>query len=110
MQVTGSEGGVVFVLTSSRFAVAGQNGGSGEVAEPRFFSADSGVVEVPFEATEDISGTRRFFVRVTPPDPSAEAVPDRVTLEVYVDSEQRFRRTANIFEDTLSFRFISQGG
>lgn len=109
VEIEGEGEGAVFVLTSTRFSIPGTTGDV-ETPEPSLLSADSAVVEVPFETTADISATNRFLVRARPPDttehPSA-TVPDRVTMRVFVDGERHFDRTADLYRDTLRFRFIA---
>ena len=108
VEVSGEGGsGAVRVVTSTQFTVPQrEEPGQGGATNVRLVSADSSVVDVPFQSTEDISETNRFWVEVSPPPDSLSGdVPDRVRLRVRVGGEQRFDRTANVETDTLRFRF-----
>lgn len=85
----------VTIVTSTRFrAVRGRDGVS-----VNLLSADTAVRELPYDRTHDIAESGRFFVAVEAADTTG--VP--VTLRASVGGDERFRRTAPVGEETLTF-------
>lgn len=90
----------VTVVTSTRFrAIRGSDGVSVDL-----LSADTAIRELPYDRTHDIAEAGRFFVAVEAADTTG--VP--VTLRASVGGTERFRRTAPVGEETLTFVYRSR--
>lgn len=110
-EIAGPSGEEVEVITSKSFAV---NTGTVDTAASRvdLLAADTGRMTLPVEREFDIRSTRRFFIRVGPPEAAdgGGGNPLEVTLRVFIDDRRRFDQTADLRRRPLRFVFVSSRG
>ncbi len=95
--IEGASGHALELITTSDFDVVRSM--DGETREIYVFSADTADVVSPVDRTYRLVPRTRFYMIV-----SSEMVPDEpVTVRVYIDHEERYRRVTSFGDEVVEF-------
>jgi hypothetical protein len=100
VHVEGEAPGAVEVITSREFILAETEDGGEELS---FLTSDTASVLLPYDRTFPLAPTYQFAVRVQAPVEDSVLV----TMAVFADGTERFRRTDHLLDRPLDFFFSS---